>query len=84
MKNKILVVLIIPEIDVKYDLFLPINKKIGNVITKIVKCIYELSGGKYILKNEMVLYNRITGKSYTPNVLIRETDIRNGTVLILI
>ena len=29
MKNKVLVKLIVPDIDETYDIFLPINKKIG-------------------------------------------------------
>ena len=32
MDNKVLVKLVVPEIDMKYDLYLPISKKIGNII----------------------------------------------------
>ena len=38
MKNKVLVQLIIPEIDKKYDVLLPINKKIGNHSYDLVTC----------------------------------------------
>ena len=32
MKNKVLIELIVPEIDEKYNLYIPINKRIGNII----------------------------------------------------
>ena len=31
MKNKVLIQLIVPDIEEKFDLFIPINKKIGTV-----------------------------------------------------
>ena len=75
MKNKVLVKLIVPDIDETYDIFLPINKKIGETINE-----HELIN----LPNNKILYNRSTGKNYEPNVLIKNTDIRNGTNLILL
>ena len=35
INNKVFVQLIVPEIDQSYDVYLPINKKIGNIILGI-------------------------------------------------
>ena len=43
MKNKVLVELIVPQIDEKYNVYIPINKKIGNVIVLLNKAISELT-----------------------------------------
>ena len=48
MKNKVLVDLIVPEIDEEYSVYLPINKKIGNIIILLNKAIYELTNGDFL------------------------------------
>lgn len=82
MKNKVLIKLIVPDIDETYDIFLPINKKVGEIVILITKSINEHE--LLALPNNKVLYNRSTGKNYEPNDLISNTDIRNGTSLILL
>lgn len=83
MKNKILIKLSVPEIDEEYDIFIPINKRIGNIILLINKAITEFSNGEYILKDIYSLYNKETGARYDERLLVRETDIRNGTNIVL-
>lgn len=84
MKNKILIELIVPEIDIKYNLYIPINKKIGNIIVLLNKAVKELSYGIYEGTEKTSLYNKNTGEKYSINNLVRETDIKNGSCLILI
>lgn len=84
MKNKILVEIIIPELDETYNLLLPINKKVGNILELLNKSIIDLTNGSYVPNSKAVFYNRETGNSYESNVLIKDTDIRNGTMLILL
>lgn len=84
MKNKILIELIVPEIDEKYNIYIPINKKVGNVIILLNKAVKELNNGTFDTTNKTCLYDRKTGEKYPINSLIRETNIRNGTSLILI
>lgn len=83
MKNKVLVKIIIPDIDESYDVFIPISKKVGEVIILIVKAINQMNPNQTLASNK-ILYNRYTGRDYSPNLLIKNTDIRNGTNLILI
>lgn len=83
MKNKVLVKLIIPDLDETFDVFIPISKKVGEAIILMVSAINEMNNN-YSLPDNKILYNRNTGKSYEPNTLIKDTDIRNGTNLILL
>ncbi len=84
MKNKVLIELIVPDVDDSYDIYIPVNKKIGNIINLLIKAVSELSDGVYVGNNKTFLYNKDTGEKYHVNSLVRETDIRNGSVLILI
>jgi len=83
MKNKVLVEVVIPNIEEKYDVYIPVNNKIGHLITLLAKTVNELSGGYYDKEEYNTLYNGLTGEYYNINSLIRETDIRNGSKLIL-
>lgn len=84
MKNKILIELIVPEVDEKFNLFIPINKRIGNIIVLLNKSVSELTKGVYIGTNQSLLYNKSTGKKYDINELVINTDIKQGTTLVLI
>lgn len=84
MKNKILVELIVPEVDEKYNIYIPINKKVGNVIVLLIKAVRELTNGTFDGTTKTCLYDRQTGEKYPINSLIRETNIKNGSSLILI
>ena len=84
MKNKVLIELIVPDIYEVYNIYIPINRKIGNLIELLNKSIGELSDNNYIGSNRTSLYNRDTGEKYSFNSLVRETNIRNGSSLILL
>ena len=84
MKNKILIDLVVPEIDQKYNIYIPVNKRIGNIIILLNKVVTELSNGIYEGNEKTSLYNKNTNERYAINALVRETNIRNGTVLVLI
>lgn len=84
MKNKVLVELIVPEIDASYDIYIPISKKVGSVIKLLNKAVFEISDGAYIGGEKNFIYNRDTGTKYDINQIIKNTDIRNGSKIILI
>ena len=83
MDNKVLVKLTIPEIETSYNVYLPISKRIGNIIILLIKAINE-SGLNYPEDINKALYNRETGEKYGANKILYETDIRNGTEIILL
>ncbi len=84
MNNKVLVNLKVPEIDKSFDLFLPVNKKIGNIILLINKTLSELTEGKYKINSLYALFNLYTKELYTSDQLLLNTNIRNGTKLLLL
>lgn len=82
--NKVLVKVYVPSIEEQYDILVPLNRRIYNVIKLLVKAIYELSNGYYEPKTKPMLYDKITAIPYDENLSIRESSIRNGTEVILI
>ena len=83
-KNKILVELEIPLIEKKYDLFIPINKKIGTIKSLIENSLLELTDNSYELKEDTNLYSKETGTVYDVNNTVRDTDLKNGSRIILL
>ena len=83
-KNKILICLYIPLIERSYDLFIPINKKIGTVKRLIEEGLVELTDNSYIIKENTNFYSKDTGDIYDVNLTVRDTDLKNGSKVILI
>lgn len=84
MKNKVLIQLIVPNIDEQYDLFLPVNIKIGEALKLIEKSLKDLNDGLYIIDGKKSLYDCSNGTIYNINDLIIHTNIRNGSKLMLV
>ncbi len=84
MKNKVLVRLFVPLIEEEYDIFLPIQLTIGSIKKLLKKAVGELSDGRYISTYAYTLLNQITHEEYLDQMLLEQTDIRNGTKLILL
>lgn len=84
MKNKVLVKLLVPEIDEEYDIFVPVNIRVGLFIFLLNSSLKEISGGLYEPKSNRQLHNVDDGKIYELDKLIRQTNIRNGSTLIYI
>ena len=82
MNNKVLVKVLIPEIDEVYDVFIPINIRIWMVIKLLNESLSEVSNGLYVVKNNRKIYNTVDANSYPFNKLVRETNIRNGTTVV--
>jgi len=84
MKNKVLVQLQVPELDETYDIFLPINVKIGTVLDLINKSLNEMTSGTFVINNTRKLYNAGDSIPYKIDDLLRNTNIRNGSVIVLL
>ncbi len=84
MKNKILIELLVPQIDQIFYLYIPVNKKIGNIIGLLNKAITDMTGGEYVGTNKTALYDRETGNICNMNYTVKNSGIKNGATLILI
>lgn len=82
MKNKVLVELSVPSLDEVYSVYIPINKRVGNIIQLLNKSLFELTNGLYVGSDKTYLYDE-QGEIYDVNMLIRETNIRNGSLVVL-
>jgi len=82
--NKILIEIYVPLIEKKYEVFVPINKKIRRVIVLLNEAISELTDGIYIAPNNTFLYNKFTGDMLKPEVLVKDSGLKNGSKVILI
>ena len=83
-KNKILIQLEIPLIEQKYDLFIPINKKVGTIKRLIEQALLELTDNAYVASEDTNLYSKENGTIYDVNKNVRDTDLKNGSRVILL
>lgn len=84
MNNKVLIKLIVPELETAYDVFIPVNELVWKIKKLIVKCVYDLTEGSFPLNQPYLLINKDSSYIYKNNELIRTNDIRNATELVLI
>lgn len=82
--NKILIQLYLPLLEKEYDLFIPINKRIGTVKQLIEKSLSENNDLDYKEKENTNLYSKDTGKPYDVQLLVKDTDMKNGSKIVLI
>lgn len=81
--NKILVLVFFPLLEQEYDIYIPINKKIGTIKKSIIESIFELSDGNIKEPEKLKLYDKDTTNVYDNNVIVKNSGIRNGSKLIL-
>lgn len=82
--DRVLVILNVPTIERKYNIWIENDKTIDDTIKLIVKGINELNDGLYKPKKMLLLYNKETGNIYDKNLTVNEANIKNGTEIILI
>ena len=84
MNNKVCIDLIVPTIEEKYNVFIPVNKKTVEIIFLLNKAIYEMSNGEFPMSDELSLINADAGTIYDVEKTILDNKILNSTKLILI
>ena len=82
--NKLLVTIQIPTIEQSFDLFIPINKKVGTVKKYIVKAIDDITSGLMVEIESYALFDVDTGKKYPNNIYVKDSGIKNGARLMII
>ena len=73
--NKILLEVYIPSIEKEYDIFVPVNKKIGTIKKMIETGITDLTDDVYSISDDTNLYSKDTGNMYDVNVKLIDTDL---------
>ncbi len=82
--GKVLVVLYVPILEKKYEIWLPLQRKIGPIINLLVKALGELTAGEYTPKKMPLLYDKQTANVYEIDKTVKDAGIKNGTEVILI
>ena len=83
MNFRVYIIIETPILDKKYELLVPIDRRIHELINLLKSNIPELSE-KYYENHELNLYNKLTGELYDMNLIIKNSNIKTGTKLILI
>lgn len=82
--DKILVKLYVPMIEATYDVKIPMDKKLYQIIYLFIKAIYDLSDGYYLPEESPQLYEKWTARKYDANLTVKENQIKNGAEIVLI
>lgn len=83
MDFRVYVIVEMPILDRKYELLVPIDRRIHDLISVLVKAVPELKSNFYE-RREPVLMSKTNGTIYDLNAVIKNTDIKNGTRLLLL
>ena len=81
--NRLLITVYVPSINKSYDVYITLESQIGDLKNILGQAIEELSNDRFI-SNDNILVDSITGIEYDSNLLVSETNIENGTKIILI
>ena len=83
MDFRVYVIVEVPILDKKYELFVPSDRRIHDLIRIIKEADPGLSKNYYV-KKQLNIYNKTTGKLYDLNMIIKNSNIKMGTRLILL
>lgn len=82
--NRVLIRVYIPLLEKKYDVWIPINKKVYEIIVNLIKGINSINKIEYDIKEIPNLYDKESSEVYDINAKIIDTNIRNGSEVILL
>ncbi len=80
LDNKVLVTIYVLSLGETYELFIPVNEKVGNISKLLNTTLFD----SIDFNKNYRLLNIETGEAYKNNDLVRNTNINNDTRLILI
>ena len=81
--NKVLIEVTSPAAGQTFDMFVPDTIQIGEMISLIGNVFAQTSNGIYSKTSSMVLSEKKTGYVFDLNKTIKDSNIRNGSKLLL-
>ncbi len=84
MDNKVLIKLIVASTGEEIDCFVPINEKIYNLKKVFLKYVFDVTSIEEDILNKYLIVNVRTNKIYNNNERVFNTDIRNGTEIVIL
>lgn len=82
--NKVLVEVYVPLLDQSFDIFIPQQSPMHQVLELIKKAVTELSDGRFVADSATAICYRSDGSILDINMLVYELGICNGSKLMLI
>ena len=82
--NKVCIDLIVPSIEERYNVFIPVNKKTIEIIFLLNKAINDMTDGNFVISDKLSLISADNGAVYDVSKTILENNILNSTKIILI
>ena len=83
MNFRVYITLDVPILDTKYELLVPIDRRIHDLIDLLRDNIPELRENYYKSRTPNI-FNKSNGELYDMNEIIKDSNIKTGTRLILI
>lgn len=83
MNNKICISLYVPIIEQTYDLFIPKNKRLKNIIIIINMTINQMTNGYFPLHDNLYFIEKRTGQVYDIDLTVQENGILNNSEIVL-
>lgn len=84
MNNKVLVRIYSPEFGESYDVFIPVNEYISVVSKLVANVIANITGVETFANKKYLFMNKNSLQVYDNKAVVRDTDIKNSTELILL
>ena len=84
MKNKFLVKIFLPASGHFYEMRIPRQLKIAQVVAMIVSYLQKNDEGEYVPTMEAMLYDMRNGRNLDGNAFVETSGIGNGSCLMLI
>ncbi len=82
--EKILIELYVPILEASYDVFIPPQPMMADVLQLMSKAIAELSEGRFVPTESTTICDRATGAILDVSKTALELNIQNGSKLMLI
>ena len=82
--DKVLVEVFVPAINHSFDIFIPLQSPMYEVLELIKRAVTDMSDGRFIADNNTALCHRETGTIVNINLSVYELEICNGSKLMLI
>lgn len=84
MNHKALVEISVPAAAQKFDVYIPLECKMSEVIKMVSSALSDLSDGNYKATDEAILCDADTGIIFNVNMEVAELGIKTGSRLMLI
>jgi hypothetical protein len=82
--DKVLVEVYVPAAEKEFDVFLPLESKLYEVLHLLAGTLTELSDGHFAATPDTILCDRSNGEILNINCTVGENRLANGTKLMLI